>query len=1264
MQELRLLGPVNVVQLEDDTRTGKANVAARFRSRRTVALLGYLAVERRPLAREQLAAFFWPDDPPARGRSNLRRELYNLAHILPDCWQTNAQTVLFAPSWATSVDIDTLKGLIAVERWLEAAEWAAGDFLEGLSLDDNAEFENWLLSERERWRECLQTVLRAAAAEERRHGRYAAALPYARRLLRCAPWEEASHRDLMRLLAWSGQREEALRQFAICRAALADELDIEPSVETVALYERLRAGALAPPAPPPPFLLAESPATGAARPSFVHRERELAWLGEHLRRAVAGQGGVVFLTGGSGRGKTALLDAFADAALAAHSQLLIAWGNCSYGGSGEAYLPFRELLTMLCAAVETRWSAGTISTAIARRLWAALPLVTAALLDHGPRLLDIFVPGADLLRRATAAGADEAPWLQRLHACAAGPTADGPPIEQGNLFEQASNFLGAVAHQRPLLLLLDDLQWIDSASIGLLFHLARCIRQRGDPILIVCAYRPDEIMPARGAQPGLADMLGELRRQLGDVWLSLGWSGEPDGRCFVDALLDCEPNRFSEDFRAALFRRTDGHPLFTVELLRTMRERGDLRQDSGGTWTAEPQLDWQRIPARVEAVIEARIRHLPLELQQLLTVASLEGETFTAEVAAQVQGLDQRMVLHLLAHDLDQRHRLVREQESFLVGGQPVTRCRFRHAMFREYLVRQLGRGERQLLHGAVAAAMEVVYAADLEQVGVQLAHHYWQAGDNGRAQHYFTRAAQSAARIYAFDQAIAHFTRAIDLAGRNNTGEQALAELYQGRGLAYSATGRFEPAYADLQTVLELGRAAPEPLRQWQVLTELGRLWSSRDYGKARAMYQQALELARGLDDPPLLAHTLNCLGNWHANDEHPIEALECHAEALRIFEELGDQPNIAVTLDFLNIAHLLHADYAAGAAYSARAIARFRSLGDDPRLVSSLIPRALISSGSLLLAVPPVDSPGDPFAFLDEAEQIARRIGSAADEAWAAWAAALLHTAYGQLGAAQATSQQSLQLAAALGHREWLVGSLNASGIVHNALLQPQRALPDLQQGLALARELRSQYWVNHVTGAMAECYLLLGDSGGAQRCLEVILSRSPPMDTAGTRLCWARRAELALAVGDAELTLEICERLIASAAGAAPGAVLPYLWLLRGRALAEKGEVEEALVLLENGRSAASTDNQRFLLWRFPVALAQLHVNAGRRNLAEQELLAAWSLITEMAATLPDETDRIAFQDRAAAALAFPGLVLPISQTTIAARGGSGAVSFDNS
>src|SRR5262249_28664140 len=157
------------------------------------------------------------------------------------------------------------------------------------------------------------------------------------------------------------------------------------------------------------------------------------------------------------------------------------------------------------------------------------------------------------------------------------------------ILAQYSAALSAIARQRPLMLILEDLHWVDKASSGLLFHLSR--EASHTRMLIVGTYRPDELAVSRGeTHHPLAELLSALKRWQGDIGLHLGGLAEVAGRHFVEASLDTRPSRLGPAFREAVFARTGGHALFTVELLREMRERGDLRQDADGQWIDGPAI--------------------------------------------------------------------------------------------------------------------------------------------------------------------------------------------------------------------------------------------------------------------------------------------------------------------------------------------------------------------------------------------------------------------------------------------------------------------------------------------------------------------------------------------------------------------------------------------------------------------------------------------------------------------------------------------------
>jgi adenylate cyclase len=1062
----------------------------------------------------------------------------------------------------------------------------------------------------------------------------------------------------MRLLAFTGQRNAALAQYEACRRALADELGVEPETETTKLMRLIRDDALEVPSPvearqpisPLPAFLEEG-AAEVEPPVFVARQQELAGLQSTLDKVLGGQGCVAFVTGGPGLGKTALLGEFARRAMGAHPDLLVAKGNCSaISGVGDPYLPFRDVMAMLTGDVESRWQAGTISRDHARRLWGALPVVMPALLANGSSLIGPILPRDALLARAARTKSGGADWLEPLRALAAlaqqAPGAGSAELQQSFLFQQYTDVLQALACRHPLVLLLDDLQWADSASIGLLFHLAR-LGVAGSRILILCAYRPEEVALGRaGERHPLEKVLHELKRTFGDVWVDLDAAVEREGRGFVDALLDAERNRLGKEFRTALFHRTAGHPLFTVELLRAMQERGDLLQDirADGAWIEGPELDWRELPARVEAVIQERVERLDAELREIINVASVEGELFTAEVVAAVQGVAGRPLLRAL-HKLEKLYGLVREAGEVQTGPRRAVRYRFSHILVQEYLYRQLGAGERRLLHGQVGTALEALVGGQRDEIAVQLAHHFTEADDPDRAFRYALLAAENAARACANVEAIALYTRAIELAPRIFPNPAGLAALHRGRGLAHEILGHFEHARADHEAALRLGRTAGERRVEWRALLDLAELWTSRDYGRSRGYLDLALEAAQGMGDPVALAGSLNWVGNWYANAENPAAAIGYHQEALRLFEQSGNRRDLAHTLDLLGIASLLSGDLTAGVRCYDQAIPLFRELNDRAGLADSLTGRGVAGGGAY--TAPTIVSPTvpvDPRRDLEEALQIAREIASPPAEAWALWSLSLLNTGQGRFGPALENAFGALRVASAAGHGEWIAGSRSILGALYAELLAPEAARPQLEQALALAQQLRSQHWIHHATAALAATWSLLGQPAQGLACLAAVLSPEAGMDTLQRRTCWARRAELALAQGDPALALEIADHLITSAPGMSPGRVVTLLWRLKGEALTAMprkrvgtlGHAEEARSLLQAAAENAQAPEERFHRWRVHASLGRLYCTMNRQPEAEREFAVASELIGELAQAVPGQAFRDNFLQRARSTL----------------------------
>jgi DNA-binding SARP family transcriptional activator len=248
---INLLGQFQVT-IGGETATG-------FDSDKVRALLAYLAVEAdRPHRREALAGLLWPERSERVARTNLRRALANLRQVIgdrsasPPFLEISRQTIQFNTASDHRLDVAVFSQLVvgtgeilaAMEELKEAVALYKGSFLEGFTLADSVAFEEWQLVNREALQREAVGALRRLAGYYEQLGLFTQALPHARRQVELEPWDEEGHRQVMRLLARSRRRSEALTQYEIYRQSLAKELDVAPDAETEALVERIRSGQL------------------------------------------------------------------------------------------------------------------------------------------------------------------------------------------------------------------------------------------------------------------------------------------------------------------------------------------------------------------------------------------------------------------------------------------------------------------------------------------------------------------------------------------------------------------------------------------------------------------------------------------------------------------------------------------------------------------------------------------------------------------------------------------------------------------------------------------------------------------------------------------------------------------------------------------------------------------------------------------------------------------------------------------------------------
>lgn len=222
----------------------------RFRTRKAQALLIYLATTGRSWTRDALATLFWPETDDATARKNLRDILPPLRRQLGGQLLVDAELIGLNPAHPIKCDVTQFTTVleqqfqqIEIHVLADTLALYRGDFLEGYASSRiSADFDLWVLRERERLHQLALMGFTALCRRQQESGDYTAALTTNRQLLKLAPWDEAAHRQQMIVLAQNGQRAAALAHFEACRHILAEELDMAPDAETIALYAEIQAG--------------------------------------------------------------------------------------------------------------------------------------------------------------------------------------------------------------------------------------------------------------------------------------------------------------------------------------------------------------------------------------------------------------------------------------------------------------------------------------------------------------------------------------------------------------------------------------------------------------------------------------------------------------------------------------------------------------------------------------------------------------------------------------------------------------------------------------------------------------------------------------------------------------------------------------------------------------------------------------------------------------------------------------------------------------
>ena len=458
---------------------------------------------------------------------------------------------------------------------------------------------------------------------------------------------------------------------------------------------------------------------------LVGREEELSRLKTAFHDAQTGKSSIVVIHGEAGAGKSRILRELTSYAQSDGAVVITGRGT----EDKVPYAPWVELLREYVAQVPSE---------VLRRMIGASPADLARLVPDIAVKLGTIPPVKSI----------------------------GEQQDKLRLYETVTQFLIGVSKEHPLLVLLDDMEWADQASIDLLEYF---VRSTGNlRILTVCGYRTEELAPDSALDKSLMRLNRE--RVLESISLK-NLTLEESGRLVTEIFGE---SGISTEFVNLIHQRTGGNPFFVEEVLRSMVEEGTIYRTERG-WERKP-IQELVIPKSVKAALESRIKKLDPDTINMAILASVIGFEFDFDVLREVSGVEEDALLERLEKAL--AFGLIEEpgKKGFF---------RFVDSRIRELMLGNLSKIRSARYHQKIAEAMEILYAKNLEQHAEAIANHCYDAGDAQRCIKYSTIAGDRNRAIHAYDRAVTDYRRVLELLDLEGGSDAERASVLEKLGAA-----------------------------------------------------------------------------------------------------------------------------------------------------------------------------------------------------------------------------------------------------------------------------------------------------------------------------------------------------------------------------------------------------------------------------------------------------------------------------------------------
>lgn len=787
-----------------------------------------------------------------------------------------------------------------------------------------------------------------------------------------------------------------------------------------------------------------------------------------------------------------------------------------------------------------------------------------------------------------------------------------PRARRNAIFNAFSSFSASYAQQGHLVLILEDIQWSDDASLDLIEYLIQSVSTA--PLFGLFLTRPSESLA--GEIPAVASRIAvgpytEVRlhhlttEQTSEMIQSL-LSSTSIPSSMVDSIVEA----------------TQGNPFFIEEIISSLIEDGTLEAENG-RWRLASEESELHVPETVQGVLAARIDRLEPDLKNVLQYAAIIGRTFWQELLSSL--IDQPVDKHL--DELSDQEFVQRRGRDTVVQDWEWI---FRHVLVQDVAYDSVLRQLRTTVHHEIAKWLESQGADRLEELAPLLAHHYEEGQAWVKAIEYLLRAAERSRDLYALTEAGSFLDGAIDLATRQSKSVDPELQLriHEMRGDVRGLEGEFEGAVDDLSFVLAATRKDGDAAKEQNVLVSLGMVYRrADDYENAMSHLSKALDVARSTDDRSGMADALYHLGSVAWSEGNNLQSAEYHQEALEICQELGLTDLIAVQ------------------AYHGRAEAYWISghpdqsiemFNESLKLARQINDKSYESENHQMLCMMYTGMFG--IAEYDKGTKHGLKSLEISEEAHLHWHAVpamysmtLMSMGIGDYQKAYDYVTRAKAQAKEIGALRFFALGLDFEAMLYQELNLFDRAEAAHRKGVDISLENRTEFFLPSLQAGLAIDKLRQGDLHIGENLLQALANAKDRDQVVFVARCLEGLIELSLAKGDPPAAMDYAEQLLKIAEAGALREVLAKVFYWRGQAQIALDTMDSAEGNLLAAQDLATEIGSPRLRWDVHAALSDLYAEIGNDQLRNRHDAAVEEIVGRISKDLTDPELRLGLPTR---------------------------------